>query len=80
MREVNAFVAKRPALAAFLDESLTGNSVSTIKLLAAAAREPALLTKAGAEKFIAGLKDNKKYANGDKLEIAKARLAFTVAG
>jgi hypothetical protein len=80
MREVSAFVAKRPALAAFLDESLTGNSVSTIKLLAAAAREPALLTKAGAERFIAGLRDNKKYAAGDKLEIAKARLAFTVAG
>src|SRR5436190_16368713 len=30
--------------------------------------------------LIAGLKDNKKYAAGDKLEIAKARLAFTVAG
>src|SRR5436190_1283469 len=45
---------------------------------AAAAREPALLPKAGAENFIAGPKDNKKYAAGDKLEIAKARLAFTV--
>jgi len=47
---------------------------------AAAAREPALLTKEGAKKFIAGLKENKKYRDGDKLEIAKARLAFTVAG
>ncbi len=28
---------------------------------AAAAREPALLTKEGAKKFIAGLKENKKY-------------------
>jgi hypothetical protein len=80
VREVNEFVEKRPALSAWLDRSQVGNSPTAIKLLAAAAREPALLTKAGAHKFIAGLKDNKKYAAGDKLEVAKARLAFTVTG
>jgi hypothetical protein len=80
VREVNKFCSDRPALAAWLDETGVGNSPTAIKLLAAAAREPALLTKPGAEKFIAGLKENRAYAKGDKLEVAKARLAFMVAG
>jgi hypothetical protein len=44
------------------------------------AKDESLLTKAGAKKFIDTLGANEKYWQGDKLELAKAKLAFTVVG
>jgi hypothetical protein len=69
--------SKRPALAAFLDSTGLGNSPAVIRMLA---KDESLLTKAGAKKFIDTLGANEKYWQGDKLELAKAKLAFTVVG
>src|SRR5262249_27214753 len=48
--------------------------------LAAVAKDQTLVTKAGAQKFIDRLGSNQKYWNGDKLELAKAKIASQVLG
>jgi hypothetical protein len=77
---VEAYCAKRAALSAYLDATGLGNSPAVIRLLAAVASDESIVTKAGAKKFVENLGKNEKYWNGDKLELAKAKIAFSILG
>jgi hypothetical protein len=77
---VEAYCARRPALSAYLDATGLGNSPSVIRMLAAVASDESIITKEGAKKFIDNLGKNESYWQGDKLELAKAKIAFTVLG
>ncbi len=84
IEKVQRYVAARPALAAYLDETTLGNHPKVLLSLAAIATCPALQTKAGAEKYLAELKNpqsavSKAYFAGDQFEIAVAKVAFAVA-
>jgi hypothetical protein len=77
VNDVRKFVADRPHLWRALDDGL-GNNPGVLMALAAVAREPALLTKAGAQRFLDKLVDNKAYWSGSKLEVTKARVAHAI--
>jgi hypothetical protein len=76
---VEAYCARRPALSAYLDSTGLGNSPSVVRLLAAVASDPSIITKEGAKKFIDKLGKNDAYWQGSKLEVAKSRIAFMLA-
>jgi hypothetical protein len=77
VNDVRKFVADRPHLWRALDDGL-GNNPGVLMALAAVAREPALLTKAGAQRFLDKLTENKAYWTGSKLEVMKARVAHAI--
>ena len=78
--QIEQFCAKRPALATYLDNTGLGDSPAILRMLAAVAQDESLMTKAGAKTFIEALGQNSKYWQGDKLDLAKAKLAFTMLG
>lgn len=84
IHDVRGFTAARPHLWRALDDGL-GNNPGVILALAAVAREPSLLTKEGAQKFIAKVKADKDHAywqpnaKGRALAVAQMKLAYEVA-
>lgn len=76
---IEEYCAKRPALSAWLDTTGAGNSPTALRLLAAMASDKTIVTNEGAKKYVDALGKNEEYWKGDKLELAKARIAFMIA-
>jgi hypothetical protein len=84
IEKVQRFVKERPALAAYLDETTLGNHPKVLLAISAIASRPSLQTKAGAQAYLAELRNpatevSKRYFGGDKFEVFTAQIAFGVA-
>jgi hypothetical protein len=84
IEKVQRYVKERPALASYLDETTLGNHPQMLLALGAIATRPSLQTKAGAQAYLAELRNpatevSKRYFGGDKFEVFVAKIAFGVA-